>query len=448
MTADTPTQKVIEPYLIDSSGHWRFRYHDGQKRVMSSEARFILMLAGTQVGKTVIGPWWMLREIARRGPGDYMIVAPSYPLMNKKVVPEVERLMHKRLHLGEYKTGERVFVFSPRGQESIHGTIPETPTQIFFGHAQDSDSLESATAKAAWLDEAGQKKFKRESWEAIQRRLSIHEGRALITTTPYTLGWLKTELHDRAATDADIDLIRFESIMNPTFPKAEFERMRGNLPRWKFDMMYRGIFTRPAGMIYDCFDRDVHLIPRFEIPSSWPRYLGLDFGAVNTAGVFLAREPRTNRYILYREYKAGSRTAAQHTSALLQGEPQTPTSYGGAGSEDNWRQEFKAANLPVRKPPIPDVEVGIDRTYAMFKLHPSLNQGASSAPYIEIFDDLAGVIDEIESYSRVLDENSEPTDRIEDKETYHRLDALRYIAARINDKGQDWSKIKLSGRRI
>ena len=43
---------------------------------------------------------------------------------------------------------------------------------MYFGHANDPDSLESATAKAAWLDEAAQNKFKLDSWEAILRRLS------------------------------------------------------------------------------------------------------------------------------------------------------------------------------------------------------------------------------------------------------------------------------------
>ena len=49
-----------------------------------------------------------------------------------------------------------------------HGLrAPEGETNVYFGHAQDPDSLESATAKAAWLDEAGQGKFKLDSWRAV-----------------------------------------------------------------------------------------------------------------------------------------------------------------------------------------------------------------------------------------------------------------------------------------
>jgi hypothetical protein len=33
-------------------------------------------------------------------------------------------------------------------------------------------------------------------FEAVLRRLSIHMGRVLLTTTPYDLGWIKQKLYD------------------------------------------------------------------------------------------------------------------------------------------------------------------------------------------------------------------------------------------------------------
>jgi len=38
-----------------------------------------------------------------------------------------------------------------------------------------------------------------------------------------------------------------------------------------------------------------------------------------------------------------------------------------------------------------------------------------------------GLLEELGTYSRELDEAGEPTEKIEDKETYHRLDGARYI---------------------
>jgi hypothetical protein len=46
-------------------------------------------------------------------------------------------------------------------------------------------------------------------------------------------------------------------------------------------------------------------------------------------------------------------------------------------------------------------------------------------------DDLHTLIDDLGSYSREVDELGEPTERIEDKDSWHRLDALRYIMAHL-----------------
>jgi hypothetical protein len=405
-----------------------FHFHRGQSQAWLSNRRFIGVIAGTQSGKTSFGPLWLYREIQDRGIGDYIVATPTFALLEKKALPEFLTHFQRRLRVGTYVSSPvRKFTFSKEGSIRTFGKYdPDHPTVVFFGYAEDPESLESATAKAAWLDEAGQKKFKLGSWEAIQRRLSLAQGRALITTTPYDLGWLKQQIYDRwKAGDTLYDVIRFDSTENPQFPPEEFERARNTLPEWKFNLFYRGIFTRPAGMIYDCFDEDRHVIPRFEIPGNWPRFLGLDFGGVNTAGVFFAEEQNTEntptgRYILYRTYKAGGRTAKEHAQHLLAGEPRLPLCVGGSHSEGQWRNEFRQGGLPVQEPPIKDVEVGIDRVY-----------GAHKRNEILVFSDCRAYLEEKLTYSRELDETGEPTEKIEDKETFHIMDAERYIMARL-----------------
>jgi hypothetical protein len=387
-------------------------FHPGQWRAYDSAARFTAVIAGTQSGKTSFGPLWLYREIMQRGPGDYMVVTPTFPLLELKALPEFKRIFETILRLGTYTSSpSKKFTFHPE-------IMPETA--VIFGYASDPDSLESATAKAAWLDEAGQKKFKLASWEAIQRRLSLAQGRALITTTPYDLGWLKQKIYDPwSKGNKDYQVVRFDSTENPAFPVEEFERARRELPGWKFNMFYRGMFERPAGLIYDCFNEVKHKCPRFPIPAHWPRFLGLDFGGVNTAGLFIAREPGTSRLYYYREYKAGGRTAKEHTRLLLKDEPM-PTCAGGSKSEGQWRDEFRAAGLPIKEPVITDVEVGIDRVY-----------GAHKRDEIIVFDDLEGYLEEKLTYSRKLDEMGEPTEDIEDKNAFHFMDAERYIISLI-----------------
>lgn len=419
-------------YEIDQLGGLDLKLHRGQTEAYWSDKRFILVLAGTQSGKTSIGPVWLFEEMRRRGPGDYLIASPTFPLMEIKVLPEFRRFFQGMLSLGDYVGSPiRKFTINRRGNEVLFGTPdPGEESHVYFGYGVDPESLESATYKGAWLDEPGQKKFKLASWEAILRRLSIAQGRVLLTTTPYTLGWLKTELHDKAGDpDESIDLINFPSNANPMFSQAEWERAKRNLPAWKFNMFYRGVFDRPAGLIYDCFDPARHLIPRFAIPDEWERFIGLDFGGVNTAGLFLAKERTqegrsTGRYIGYREYHAGGKTAKDHATAMLKGEPRIPTAIGGSKSEGQWRQEFSDGGLPVGPPVVSDVEVGINRVYAA--LAETLPDEAID---IVFFDDLSGTIDQLNTYSRELDDRGEPTEKIEDKETYHFLDAGRYIVS-------------------
>jgi hypothetical protein len=322
----------------------------------------------------------------------------------------------------------------------MFGTEQPLPTRVYFGHANDPESLESATAKAAWLDEAGQKKFRLGSWEAIQRRLSINEGRALITTTPYDTSWLKRQIYEPwRSGDTMYDVIRFDSTENPAFPRAEFERARKLLPAWKFDLFYRAIFTRPAGLIYDSFDEIAHVVPQFPVPEHWQeRYLGLDFGGINTVGLFYVRDPMNKHLYLYAEYNPRvTRTAAQHVAALKVMEPlPLQKVVGGSHSEDQWRAEFQAAGLAVYPPPIKDVEVGIDRVY-----------GFHSRGMILVMSDMAGYLDEKMSYSREVDESGEPTDKIADQHAFHRCDAERYLMAWLHAHEDDGAMPILLGQR-
>lgn len=419
MVAASQTRQRTDLYTVTPDGRLQLHLHRGQWRAWQSTANIVAVVAGTQSGKTAFAPLWLWREIQQRGPGDYALVTPTFPLLELKALPEFRRLFEDVLALGKY-TGSpvRKFVFSPTGQRRMFGTASLVHTQVFFGYAQNPDSLESATYKGVVADEAGQRMFKRESHEALSRRRSIHDARELITTTPYSnFGWLKTEVFDRhRAGDPRVDLIQFASIMNPAFPRAVYEEARAKLPRWKFDLFYRGILTRPPGLIYDSFDPDRHTCPRFALPDAWPRYLGLDFGGVNTVGVLYAQEPRTGKLYLYRTYKAGGLTAKAHAQALLAGEPLVPLCVGGSKSEGQWRDEFRAGGLPVREPDISEVEVGINRVY-----------GAHTAGQIVVFDDLLDYLEEKESYSREVGPDGEPTEQIDDKSSYHHMDAERYI---------------------
>jgi hypothetical protein len=293
--------------------------------------------------------------------------------------------------------------------------------RIIMRSAQSAGGLESSTAKAAALDECGMPEFGLDAWEAVQRRLSIYQGRVFGGTTPYNLGWLKTEVVDRYnAGDPDYDVIQAESTVNPAFPKAEFDRARRVLPAWKFDMFYRGIMGRPEGLIYGDYhdDYDHHLVKPFDIPVEWPRYVGLDFGAVNTSSVWIAEDVDRSAFYLYRETLEGGLSTKEHADRLsgFAKTERVVSWHGGSGSEEQNRLDWKQAGVLVHGPPFDNVESGIDRVVGLLR-----------GRRLFVFDDCRGVRDEFSRYMRKTDVNGNVTDAIRDKESFHRLDSLRYV---------------------
>lgn len=436
-TIDAPAAPDFYQTVLGDDGrpYLALNFHPGQERAWVSDRRFVTVLAGTQSGKTQFGPCWLHREIygdpARpgRGPGDYLAVTASYDLFKLKMLPALREYFEHLTRSARFWSGDRILELKDPQSGKFWARRADDPMwgRIILRSAESGGGLESTTALGGWLDEAGQGSFGIDSWEAVLRRVSLSLGRLLLTTTLYNFGWLKAEVYDRwAAGSPDIEVIQFDSTENPHFPAEEFERARATMPRWRFDMAYRGAYSRPAGLIYDAFDEAKHVCPAFPIPDAWPRALGLDFGGQNTAGVFVANEPGTRRWYLYRDYHAGGLTARQHAERLLAGESKRPWPVcGGSKSEGQWRGEFAAAGLPVQEPPISDVELGILRCY-----------GWLAADELIVFNTATGFLDEIRSYSRKLDRAGQPTDAIEAKETYHRLDAFRYIGAKLRDGRQ------------
>jgi hypothetical protein len=239
---------------------------------------------------------------------------------------------------------------------------------------------------------------------------------------------MKQQIYDQwLRGDEDIDVIQFASILNPLFPRREFERARKSLPSWKFKMFYQGSFERPAGLIYGDFVNQYkqdggHKIEAFPIPKHWPRIVGVDPGASNLAMVWLAHDTANDIYYAYRE-KHGERLPTKEHVEKAMGLAKNLGEriiawYIGAKSESQQRLDWQTAGArPVRDPITHDVESGIDRIIQLFRQH-----------RLYVFDECTGLLDELGTYSRVLDREGQPTDEIREKSRYHHLDALRYVA--------------------
>lgn len=389
-----------------------FHQHAGQYRAWTAPQRFVIVVAGSQGGKTEWGIHWLAREIQTKGPGDYYAVTSTYPLFEAKFKPVILDFF-RRLPNWHWAEGDGI-MSHPGGY------------RLLLRSAGAVSALEAGTAKAAWLDECGMDEFPQQAEEAIERRLAIHQGRILFTSTPYNVvGWFKSKVDLAKGGDPDYALIQFRSIDNPVYPVEEYERLRRTLPDWKFQMFCNGRFTRPAGLIYgdyrDEYAPTGHLVRPFPIPKEWLRYVGIDFGGTeHLALIWLARDPETDCYYAYREELGGGHTGPERArEALEYGEP-VQLWVGGAQSEDQQRLAWATAGVGVAKPLFWEVESGIDRVIGLFKER-----------RLFVFDSLSRLRMELGTYSRELDAVGEPLIKIAEKEKFHVLDSIRYIASHL-----------------
>jgi hypothetical protein len=424
----------------------RLFLHEGQALAWASDKRFTFMLAGTQGGKTSFLPWILAREIlADMDGGDYLAVTATYDLFKLKFLPMLLEVFENVLGIAKYWAGDQILELrNPHtGQFEAERASDPMWGRIILRSASSKGGLESATAKAAIVDEMGQDEFSFGAWQAIRRRLSLARGRVWGGTTLYNLGWLKQQIYDlwERKLLSDTEIIQFSSIINPAFPKAEFEDARKQMQAHSFGMQYEGKFGRPAAAIFrDFIDKSKneggHKVKAFPIPTHWPRKQAVDPGIINTSKLWVAFDPVEGVHYVYRSTMGDRKPATEHAKDDLELEARNNERVVmraiGAVSEKYWREDYKAAGAKgVVAPDTNDVEEGIDRIVTLFKAHG-----------IYFFEDDEGVMElirEILEYARELDDMGQATDKIKDKSKFHRVDTLRYLAIQLVSKPKSFT---------
>jgi hypothetical protein len=421
--------------------------HQGQLQAWQSDKRFVFMIAGKQGGKTTFGPLWLFEQIIKYGSGDYLAISATYDLFKLKMLPAIKQLFVEELGIARYWAGDQILEFAfPDGSFGATKSSEHEKmwARVILRSADSEKGLQSASAKAAWMDEPGL--YPSTAWKDIRGRLALAQGPALGTTTPYGMNWLKTQIYDEWLKGSDeLDVIQFSSAVSPFFPQEEYESLKKSMQSWEFRMDYDAQFGRPPGMIYEDFKDDYkesggHKVKRFVVPNEWPRYVGIDPGEIHPAKLWLAHDPAEDVYYVYREQFGaknavdgiqqndraieGRMTSKEHARAdvlLAQSLNERVVKWAiGAKSEKYWRQDYTSAGARgVSEPDTADVWEGVDRVTLLLRQH-----------RLYFFDDLTGVLSDIQTYSRKIS-NGVIVNEIENKSKYHYADALRYLAVML-----------------
>mgnify|MGYP001603256368 CR=1 FL=1 len=382
----------------------------GQANLLTNFRDTVLAaVAGTGGGKTITGYWWLHSRMEAYPGNTWGMAEPTYSMLSKIILmssdpgrPSLEQYFTLVGHHPKYHAVDRIM-------ETDFG-------KIYLGSADNPDSMQGAAVRGYWLDEGGQMSLL--AYDTAHQRVSMMQGQVLITTTPYKMGWLKTEVVDKAGKDG-IAVEVWRSIDRPGYPIESYEAERRRLPPWRFAMMYDAQFEQPAGLIYSAFNERVCLIDRFPIPKEWLIYSGHDFGGANPAAVFYAQDPATGNFYLFNEYLPGpGRSTYEHTKEFKQ----LVTGYnvikrvGGSHQEEEIRQGYSAHGWVINEPKLNKVEAQIDKVVGMHQLNK-----------IFVFRDMRNYLDEKRSFSRKLSANFTPTEDIEDESRFHLMAAERYI---------------------
>lgn len=231
--------------------------------------QFGAAVAGVQSGKTFLGAHWAVKKMNEFPKGSGVIVAPTYKILQaatlKKffdVVPEL------RVNFKEQK-GE---IQLPTGGV------------IYVRSADNPLGIEGITANWIWLDEGGMTSML--TWTVLRSRVSMTGGQVLITTTPYNMGWLYSEMYMpwKLGEDKQLSFFTWKSVENPYFSKEFYEAERKRLTTEEFGRRYEGEFRKMSGLIWDL--PDTHIIdPLPKNTKTELRMLGVDWGFRNPAGM-------------------------------------------------------------------------------------------------------------------------------------------------------------------
>jgi hypothetical protein len=410
----------------------------GQSAILSNfHDRILAAIAGTGAGKTMTGYWWLHSRMEAFPGFTWGLAEPTYKMLDRIILntsdpdrPTLEQYLQRVGHHPLMSRGE--------------GIIKTDFGQIYLYTAENPNTMQGAPLRGFWLDEGGQMVLL--AHETALQRVSMMQGQELITTTPYNLGWLLTEVVNKKGNGIAVE--QWRSIDRPGYPRESYEFMRQRLPAWRFAMLYDAQFEKPAGLIYATFNERLCVIDRFPIPPNWLVYVGHDFGPDNPAALFTAQDPATGQFYHFAEYLPGQgisvheRVEAWRKIIRLPGEgdKENPKTYnvlkrvGGSPTEEETRQAYNAHGWIITQPKIGHVEPQIDKVVGMHQLNK-----------VFVFRDLVYYLDEKRTFSRELDDAGQPTMKIADEAKFHLMAAERYLLSDFTpetvtgNKPKSWS---------
>lgn len=239
----------------------RIDYHpfDLQARAIASTAKITGLVAGARGGKTMGGAFRTCADaIAQPGYWEsdvesgqvytMAVGAPTFPMLDRVVVPTTLRMIPQALKIGEYHRTKHL--------QRIRGRLGET--WLYFISAKDPSSWQGLSLYRAWLDEFPL--LKEEMFDEVQARLADRQGLLFLTGTPRGPNWAKDRIYKEWQDGSpDHAFFSWKTVHNPFIDAGYILRLKKRLPARYYSRTFEASWDTFEGQIYEDFLREVHV---------------------------------------------------------------------------------------------------------------------------------------------------------------------------------------------
>ena len=208
---------------------------------------------------------------------------------------------------------------------------------------------------------------------------------------------------------------------------GKYEQMLQSLPSVQKKQLLDGNWDVSEGAAFTEFEYDKHCIDPFDIPKTWERIKGIDYGyAAESAVVWGALDPQDETLIIYRELYQKGLTGEDLAKRIFEYEREDKLSVRGVLDTAAW------ARTGTTGPTVGEVltmaghklrRADKNRIQGKIQVHERLKLNPKGRPKLQIFKSCPNLIRELQGIP--IDPNK-PED-VDTKASDHAYDALRYL---------------------
>lgn len=223
-----------------------------------------------------------------------------------------------------------------------------------------------------------------------------------------------------------IQSFHFELEDNETLPPDYLEAVKRTTPKgmW-YDRRIKGLWVAAEGIIYEQFNRNVHVIEPFEIPKTWRLIRGIDFGTVHPFVMLWGAIDEDNRLYIYREYYKTNTLIKNHAEKIKRLSEGDRYLWTVSDHDRQERLEYEANDIPTR-PARKTVNMGLELVAQRFV------EQVDGKPRIFIFNTCTELPRQLANYRWIPYEDGKPYEEAPLKVDDDGPDVLRYMIMELD----------------